>query len=236
MRNQLVYDLPMRAFHWAFAGLFITAFIIAKTVDDESPVFSYHMLAGILLVSTVILRVLWGFIGSRNSRFSSFALHPMELISYFTGILSGSKRTWAGHNPASSWATLAMLALSLGLGVSGFLMAKGYGEAFEDIHELMANAFLVVVLLHIAGVILHGFRHQDGIAFSMVDGRKAGVPETQAIARQHPAVAVFFVIFIVSFAGYLTRNFDGSTKSLKIFGTTLQLGESEDEGHDENDD
>jgi hypothetical protein len=34
MRNQLIYDLPMRLFHWLFAGLFTLAFLIANIVDD----------------------------------------------------------------------------------------------------------------------------------------------------------------------------------------------------------
>lgn len=57
MRNQLVYDLPLRLFHWTFSGLFITAFLIAKTIDDDSVVFSCHMLAGLLLGFAVILRI-----------------------------------------------------------------------------------------------------------------------------------------------------------------------------------
>ena len=47
MKKISVYDLPTRFFHWLFASLFIAAFAIAKTVDDESPLFSYHMLAGL---------------------------------------------------------------------------------------------------------------------------------------------------------------------------------------------
>lgn len=228
MRSQLVYDLPMRVFHWTFAGLFIAAFLIANTVDDELPAFSYHMLAGLLLVATVLLRIVWGVVGSRNSRFSSFALHPRDLILYFSRIFSGDQRKWAGHNPASSWATVAMFVWTLGLGMTGLLMANGYGEFFKDVHELMANAFLVTVLLHIAGVILHGIRHQDGIAFSIVDGRKTGVSPALTISRQRPAVAVIFMILIVSFAGYLVRNFDGPTKSLKVFGTIIQLSGDDD--------
>ena len=71
MNKRLVYDLPMRVFHGIFAALFIVAFLIAKTVDDESAAFSYHMLAGFLLVFTVSLRIIWGFVGSKYSRFSS---------------------------------------------------------------------------------------------------------------------------------------------------------------------
>ncbi len=227
MKNRLIYDMPTRLFHWLFAGLFITAFLIAKNADDESPVFSYHMLAGLLLVFTVLLRIAWGFLGSKHSRFASFALHPKDLVAYFSGILLDDKRKWAGHNPASSWATLAMLALSLGLGITGYLMASGQKETFEDIHELLANGFLVVVLLHVAGVALHALRHRDGIAMTMIDGAKSDIPQTQTISNSKPAVALLFVGLVTTFAVHLARNFDGQKQTLNFFGTTLHLGENE---------
>lgn len=229
MKNQLVYDLPQRLFHGLFALLFISAFAIAKTIDDDSPLFSYHMLAGLLLGFTVLLRIIWGFVGARYSRFSSFALHPKDLADYFLGILSGSKRKWVGHNPASSWATLSMFGLALGLGLTGYLMASGDKETYEDIHELMANGFLVVVLLHVAGVVLHGFRHQDGIAMSMVNGAKSDVSDTEAISSARPGIALLFVGMVLTFGIYLVGSFNIQAQTLDLFGTTLQLGESEND-------
>ncbi len=227
MKNQLVYDLPVRLFHWLFAGLFITAFLIAKTVDDETPIFSYHMLAGLLLVSIVLLRIIWGLVGTKHSRFASFALHPKDLIAYFAGIASGDKRKWPGHNPASSWAALIMFGLTLGLGITGYLMANGNKETFEDIHELLANAFLVVVLMHIAGVILHALRHRDRIAVTMFDGTKSDVPAVDAIPNSRPLVAILFLGLVATFSVHLANNFDSKNRTLSLLGTTLQLGENE---------
>ena len=227
MRNQLVYDLPLRLFHWVFAALFVVAFLIAKTVDDESTIFSYHMLAGLLLGFVVILRLVWGLVGTKYSRFSSFALHPRALVSYFTGILSGDKQKWSGHNPASSWATLLMLALALGIGLTGYLMASGQKETFEDLHELLANGFLVVVLMHIAGVFLHAFRHQDGIALSMIDGAKGVISDSETIKVSRPLVAILFLALVTAFSTHLVNNFNSQTKILNFFGSQLQLGENE---------
>jgi cytochrome b len=228
MRNRLIYDIPTRLFHWLFAGLFVAAFFIAKTVDDESTVFSYHMLAGFLLAFIVLLRILWGFVGTKHSRFKSFALHPKDLVYYFMGVLSGDKKKWAGHNPASSWATLAMLGLSLGLGITGYLMANGQKEALEDVHELLANGFLVVVLIHIAGVVLHALRHRDGIAMTMIDGAKSEeILQTETISNSRPAVAMLFLGLVTAFSIHLARSFDGQKQTLNFFGKTLQLGENE---------
>ncbi len=100
MRSTLIYDLPTRLFHWLFSGLFLLSFAIAKTIDDESLVFSYHMLSGLVLGSLVVWRLIWGFVGSEHARFSGFSLNPLHLKDYFLGILSGSKIRWPGHIPA----------------------------------------------------------------------------------------------------------------------------------------
>lgn len=233
-RKQLVYDIPMRLFHWLFAGLFVTAFFITKTIDDDSPTFSYHMLAGLLLGFIVLLRILWGFLGARYSLFSSFALHPKDLFSYFTGILAGDKRKWVGHNPASSWAAIIMMILALGLGITGYLMSTGYKETFEDLHELLANGFLVVALMHIAGLALHVIRHRDGLIFSMFDGAKSDLPISAVIPSSRPFIGLIFLGLVTTFSIHLMKNFDSQKRTLNFFGTTLQLGEGEDEGGKEN--
>lgn len=229
MRTHLVYDLPTRVFHWLFAGLFLTGFIIAKTVDDESPWFNYHSLAGLTLGFLVLLRILWGLFGTKHARFSGFALNPLELVSYFKGIMTGNKKRWAGHNPASSWAGLTMMFLALGLAVTGYLMTSGPNkESFEDVHELFANGFIIIVILHIAGIVLHTFRYQEMIGFSMIDGKKADIAMDQTIPTSKTPFGILLVGLIVAFGLYIFKNYDGQTRSLQFFGTTLQLSESED--------
>ena len=69
MKKSLAYDLPLRIFHWLFALLFVTAFVMGKTVDDDSSLFSYHMMAGLSTGFILTLRIVWGFIGTVYSRF-----------------------------------------------------------------------------------------------------------------------------------------------------------------------
>jgi cytochrome b len=225
MNKHLIYDVPTRLFHWFFATLFLTAFFIAKTVDDESTVFTYHMLAGLLLSFLVLLRLVWGLVGSKYSRFESFSLHPHDLVKYFATMLSGEKRKWIGHNPASSWATLLMFGFAIALGISGYFMTTGHKKALEDIHELLANGFLIVVLLHITGVVLHAMRHQDSILVTMVHGEKTGIPQPESI-KPHRAVGVLFVALVALFGLYLRNSFDNQRGTLTFLGNTLQLGEN----------
>lgn len=226
MRQQLVYDLPTRLFHWLFAGLFLIGFSIAKTVDDESLLFSYHSLAGLVLGFLVLTRILWGFVGTKHAKFFDFAVSPQQLFGYFKGILTGDKKRWAGHNPASSWAAILMMAMALGLAVTGYLMTSGPDkESFEDIHELFANGFIILVILHVAGIALHTLRHKEMIGLSMVDGKKEDIAPKETIANSRSSIGILFLGLVAAFAIYLFKSFDTQSRTLNFFGDALQIGE-----------
>jgi cytochrome b len=227
MRNNLVYDLPLRLFHWMFAGLFATAYVIASTAEDSS-LFPWHMLAGLTLVFVVLARVAWGLFGTRHARFASFRLNPADLVRYLKCLFKGGQPAVAGHNPASSWVAVVLMILGLGLGATGYLMASsGNPESYEEVHEFLANTFLIIVVLHIAGVILHSLRHRDGFALSMVDGRKQGIDAAEAIASPRTAIGLVFMAIVAAFAVTVVHYYDAGLQSLNLFGTTLQLGEQE---------
>ncbi|NBX77561.1 MAG: cytochrome b [Proteobacteria bacterium] len=232
MKKELVYDLPTRVFHWLFSGLFITAFLIAKTVDSESLVYTYHMLVGLTLGFLVLLRLIWGVLGTKHAKLSDFSLNPRDLISYFIGILRGEKRKWAGHNPASSWAALFMMACAVTSALTGYLMTSGTAkENFEDIHELSANAFMIVALVHVAGIVVHTLRYRELIGLSMVNGKKADVSPGEEIRNQRGGVALLLMGLVIAFGIQLVRNYDFQSRTLKFVGTVLTLGENE--AHDD---
>lgn len=225
-----VYDLPTRAFHWLFAGFFITAFSISNLVDDESARFSLHMLAGLGATFVIVLRLAWSFFGTQHARLGDLALKPSQLAGYFKGMFSGSVREWAGHNPASSWAAVAMVAMALGLATTGILMATGKGgDSLKEAHELMANTFLVVVLLHLGGVALHVLRRRDRLYAAMVSGNKQVAGDDSQAVASRPIAGLAFVLLTGLFAAYLWQNYDAPARTLALFGQTLQLGEDEHE-------
>jgi len=233
MRQVLVYDLPTRVFHWLFAGFFITAFAISNLVDDDSAQFSLHMLAGLSMVFVVLLRLAWSVVGTRHSRLGDLNLNPRHLLSYFKGMLTGGSTRRLGHNPASSWAAVIMVGLALGLGTTGWLMATGgENDAIKELHELMANAFFVVVLLHVAGVVAHVLRHRDGLQTTMITGRKLAIASEETPVRSMPFAGAAFVVLTCLFMGYLVQHYDFRARTLDLFGVTLQLGENESEDHD----
>ena len=227
MPSTRVYDWPTRVFHWVFAAGFATAFTIANVVDDDAGAFSFHMLAGLVLGAAIVLRLAWSAVGTRHARLTDLSLSPARLFAYIRGVLSGHGETTAGHNPASSWAAVAMVLLGAGLVTTGVMMATGTaGDAAKEVHELAANAFLVVVLLHIAGVVLHGLQRRDGLAASMVTGRKQLDDASHPDVRAHGWAGVLVVVLLGGWLGTLLVNHDAQARTLTLFGQTLALGEA----------
>jgi hypothetical protein len=106
-------------------------------------------------------------------------------------------------------------------------------ERYEDLHELLANAFLAVALLHVAGAIVHQLRHRDGFPRSMIDGRKQAA-DAEGIAHARPVAGFVLLATIAGLGFYLQRGFDPATGTLQAFGTTLSLHEAEhDDEHDD---
>jgi cytochrome b len=234
MKKVFVYDSVLRLFHLLLAIGFVTAFSIGKFVDDESAVYPIHMMIGMTLSISVILRLIWGFVGTRYSRFSSFQLAPGDLMQYFKNLITSKTDLSPGHNPASSWAGIIMMICVMGLGFTGFQMVSGGNkEFFEEIHEIIAHLFALVVLGHVAGVVFHTIRHRDPIGLSMVTGSKNLQVEQEVEEVSSSRISALIFVFLVgSYALFLSKNYDPNTRQLHIFGQSLQLGELETENRE----
>jgi len=74
MQRILIWDLPTRLFHILLALGFVSAASIALFASDESPVFPFHAMIGLVLALMVLLRIAWGFVGTRYARFKQLHL------------------------------------------------------------------------------------------------------------------------------------------------------------------
>lgn len=238
MKAVLIYDLPQRIFHWLFALLFAISFVIGKFVDDESIIYGYHMISGILMSSLVILRLFWGIVGNKHSKFSSMPLKLKYLVEYFKNIFNKDAPLFPGHNPASAYASLIMYGLSLLLLFSGFQMINFHQKHFfEEIHEVVAHLFLLLVIFHVAGIILHTMKKRDGIAFSMLTGFKQQVEDEHKILKNSNGVAFILVVLFMGLTGYLLKNYDTTSGKLEVLTQSYNLVEIEDNDFErENDD
>ena len=224
----LVWDLPVRLFHWILAASFIGAFLIANLVDDDSSWFALHMLLGATMGFMVLLRVVWGVVGTRWARFRSFLFGPTSILQYVRDAFAGEDEPHTGHNPGSSIAIFAIFVLTAGMVATGLLMSTG-GELIEELHEIFAWAFLATVGVHIAGVLFHTLRHRENIVGSMITGRKER-EESEAISSPRPVVALAFLVLTGGWAWGLYTGYDPATGAVTLPGSgqAIQVGEGEE--------
>lgn len=174
MRDKtLIWDLPTRVFHWALATSFAGAWLLA----DGERLRNIHVMFGYTVLGLVLFRLVWGFVGTRYAQFRSFMYRPRELAAYAQAILHGDRPHYAGHNPAGSFAIWAILMLAALTGLTGYATYNEFGgDALEELHEFLANTWLLIVGLHIGGVILASLLDRENLARAMVTGYKRAEP------------------------------------------------------------
>ena len=98
-----VWDPLVRIGHWSLVIAFFTAYLSG---DDF---FSLHKWAGYVVAGYVLIRIVWGVIGTRHARFADFVRGPGAVIGYLRGLVSGNVKDYAGHNPAGGAMVVALL-------------------------------------------------------------------------------------------------------------------------------
>ena len=232
MARALVWDLPVRLFHWLLAISFGTALFLATTSDDGSRIFPLHAIFGLMAVFLVLLRLVWGLIGSRPARFSGFDLRPSSLARYARSVVAGRAEPARGHNPATAWFAIALFAVLLATGASGLANARGI-EAAEEVHEVLPWVAAALVAMHLAGLALHTVRHRENVAAGMISGR-ANVNADSAISSARGGAAVGLVLLVAAAGAVLLTAWNPASRSIDLpFGPSLQIGENESEesGH-----
>jgi cytochrome b len=196
LQRILVWDIPTRVFHWLLAISFTGAYLTAETERYRD----IHLALGYTLLGLIVFRLAWGFIGTRYARFRSFLFAPGQIIDYLKSLVRREPQHYVGHNPAGSLAIFLLLGLGLLAASSGILLYFEVGgeEAFEELHEGMANFMLAVVLIHIAGVIVSSRLHRENLARAMITGYKSGEAQ-QGISRTHAWLGAIMLAAVASF-------------------------------------
>lgn len=174
MRQVAVWDLFVRTFHWSLVILYFSAFFV---FDDES---AAHRYAGYAVFGLIAARLVWGFIGTRPARFSSFPPDLSANLRHLKALRSGEKeKVPLSHNPLGALMVYNLLASLIIVCLSGFMMTldQFWGvEWVEEVHELVANYTLFCVALHVMGVIIESRHSNTNLVLAMITGKKE-VPE-----------------------------------------------------------
>jgi cytochrome b len=168
-RNARVWDPVVRLFHWTVvAGCSANLFLFA---DGKA----WHRYIGYAVAAAVAARVIWGFIGTRHARFANFIPRPSALVAYLAALLRGKERRFLGHNPAGAVMMLLLMGLLAGVSLTGWMLTLDafFGnDPLEETHEALANAILILALLHAAAALFESWRHDENLILSMITGYK----------------------------------------------------------------
>lgn len=169
MKSLRVWDPFVRIFHWSLATLFAANALI---VDDDSEI---HHWVGYAIVVLLCLRIVWGLIGSRYARFTSFPPSVNGSIEQVSDIVSGRRVPHAGHTPLGALMIYNLIATLFVICLSGYLMTTDllWGVEWpEELHEVSVHWAEFSVLTHIIAVIFESVRTNVNLPKSMITGTK----------------------------------------------------------------
>ena len=162
-----LWDPFVRLFHWTLVLLFAGAWLTGDEFDRV------HEVLGYAIVALLLVRIVWGFVGSEHARFRDFVQAPSTVPAYARDTLAGKARRYSGHNPLGGVMVLLLIAgLSTTAG-TGWLMTVG-GESYwlEEVHEVAANGMRLPIAGHVAGVLFSSVAHGENLVRGMLTGMK----------------------------------------------------------------
>jgi cytochrome b len=193
--KQPVWDLPVRLFHWLLAALI--AFSWWSVEYDHT---SWHIWSGCAILTLLIFRLLWGFVGSSTARFTSFIRGRRAVVDYLRG-----KWTGTGHTPLGALSVVALLlAVSIQVGLGLFsededgivmgplakLVSSDASDKVRDIHALWFYVVLGLIVLHVLAILYYRLFRGKKLTKPMITGRAELAPGTQPMRAGRWWVAV----------------------------------------------
>ena len=178
--TRTVWDPLVRIIHWSV----VLGFMLAYLVEDA--LMALHVWAGYFVGGLVLVRIGWGFIGTRHARFSSFLYPREQVIQHLKELAEFRPRRHIGHSPAGGVMIVALLVSLLGTVISGLwvyasahhsgpltgLIASDPGGVWDTVHETFSNLTLLLAALHVIAVLLVSWLQRENLVKAMVTGVK----------------------------------------------------------------
>jgi cytochrome b len=224
--KRLVWDLPLRLFHWllvlSLAASWYTAENSEEYVTLGERVISYtqlHFYLGYWALGLVLFRLIWGFVGPRHARFTHFLAGPKKVYSYACGFFKRNSPASIGHNPMGAWMVVLMLLMVGAQAVTGLFLLDNteiypapFNAAVEaatasklgTFHHVNFDVLLWVIGVHVVAVLFYVFFKKQNLISAMLSGNKDAelVPADQAI-KGSQLLKALIVAIIAGGAVYL---------------------------------
>jgi cytochrome b len=167
-----VWDPVVRITHWGVAAAVLGCSFLFEPEGNGADL---HQLFGYVGVGLVVLRLVWGLVGPRHARLSSFPPNPMAALRHLTDLHRGRRHVHLSHNPAGALMVYNLWASVIAMGVTGYMMGTVafFGiDWVEEAHEVIYGWIMVSVVLHLAGIVLDTVLTRVPLVPAMITGRK----------------------------------------------------------------
>lgn len=179
MNKVRVWDLPTRVFHWGLV-LCLVGLVVTGKIGGET--MAWHFRLGYMVLSLLLFRLVWGFMGGHWSRFNVFVVGPTAIWRYLQNRATSPS---AGHNPLGALSVLALLGFALLQVATGLIsddeiatsgpLAKMVSGAWVGKATYYHNAIgqyvlYALVLLHLVAMVFYRFKRKVNLVPAMWHG------------------------------------------------------------------
>ena len=182
-----IWDLPIRLFHWLLVLCIIGSLV---SVNLGGNAIQWHAYFGYTILTLLIFRIIWGFVGSTHARFISFFPTKKAILDY----LKGNSPRVLGHNPVGALSVFALLfvlcvQVATGLFVDDEIAFQGpfakyvsnaTASFLSQIHEGNQVVIYTLISIHIAAIWFYKKFKGEDLIKPMINGDKEIDPSEEA--------------------------------------------------------
>ena len=206
-----VWDAPTRLFHWAIVLLIATSYI-----SVQKNWMQLHLMSGFTVLTLLLFRVVWGFVGSDTARFRQFLRSPVAGLRHLAQFTRREPDTEIGHNAAGGWMVLLMLGLLAGQvgtglfanddgGTEGPLakyVTKETSDWLSGIHAKSFNVLIGLMALHVLAVVGYAVIKRQNLLRPMITGKKR-LPAATPAPRMASSLLALAILILAGAAVWI---------------------------------
>ncbi|WP_395708257.1 cytochrome b/b6 domain-containing protein [Reyranella sp.] len=197
-----VWDLPVRLFHWALVILMAASYFSGRAGGDWMKL---HFWSGYAILTLLLFRIAWGFVGSTTARFSYFVKGPVAGLAYLRNLAAGRPTYEAGHNPAGGAMVVVLIFAVLAQAVAGLfsadtdlgtvngplanLIVDKWVDRLTYFHKSWVTVLLWLVGLHVLASLGYLVWKRQNLIGAMVTGHK---PRAHVVPPGQPVPTLGF--------------------------------------------
>lgn len=216
VKEQLVWDLPVRIFHWAFVCVLIGLWY---TSEQDNGLIEIHIKLGYIALGLVLFRIIWGFCGTKHAKFRNFLPNLSQIKIYIKDARKGNVSNFIGHNPLGSLMVIfillaVLLQATFGLFISddvfsagpyNGVLSKEIEKLFKTLHSNGFNVIATLSFLHIVAVLYYLIFKKQNLIKPMLTGKKLlnNANRNESIRHSKLLRAVLIAIVVMVFVYWL---------------------------------